>query len=244
MFAKKSGNLCGNSALREIQTGDRGFGTIMPQLEAKENASTIASSMDETVLADKKISALDREKAKNAVLSRELERAHDENQKLQSEIQRTRQQLENQMMQTLQLRKHQQRQAAALTEQRALQVDANESRIADLEHELTLTQADLAKQIELAQQRESKLQKVVEQSVQYEKELHLVKQQQVQNDSNAIAVKRLERVRDELLTVVKKQMTLINVLKQQALHASAAALLEITEKDFMKEMMSDNTVTI
>lgn len=192
-------------------------------------------TIDETVLADKKISALDKERAKNAVLSREVSRAHDENQMLQHELQRTRQQLENQMMQTLQVRKEQ-RKATALSEQRVLQVDTNDSRVGELKHQLKLTQADLAKEISLAQQRETKLQKAVDQNAEYEKELHLMKQQKVRDDSNDLAVKRLERVRDELLTVVKKQMTLIDVLKQQALHARAVALLDITEKEFVKEL--------
>lgn len=193
-------------------------------------------SIDETVLADKKISALDKERAKSAVLTREVQRTHDENQRLQSELQRTRQQLENQMIQTLQLRKEQQRRATAWSEQLVLQVDANDSRVGELEQQLKLTQADLAKEIALAQQREIKLQKAVDQTAAYEKELHLMKQQKVRDDSNDLAVKRLERVRDELLTVVKKQMTLIDVLKQQVLHARAATQLDITEKEFVKEL--------
>lgn len=193
-------------------------------------------SIDETVLADKKISALDKERAKSTVLTREVQRTHDENQRLQSELQRTRQQLENQMIQTLQLRKEQQRRATAWSEQLVLQVDANDSRVGELEQQLKLTQADLAKDIALAQQREIKLQKAVDQTAAYEKELHLMKQQKVRDDSNDSAVKRLERVRDELLTVVKKQMTLIDVLKQQVLHARAATQLDITEKEFVKEL--------
>jgi hypothetical protein len=193
-------------------------------------------SIDETVLADKKISALDKERAKSTVLTREVQRTHDENQRLQSELQRTRQQLENQMIQTLQLRKEQQRRATAWSEQLVLQVDANDSRVGELEQQLKLTQADLAKEIALAQQREIKLQKAVDQTAAYEKELHLMKQQKVRDDSNDLAVKRLERVRDELLTVVKKQMTLIDVLKQQVLHARAATQLDITEKEFVKEL--------
>lgn len=193
-------------------------------------------SIDETVLADKKISALDKERAKSTVLTREVQRTHDENQRLQSELQRTRQQLENQMIQTLQLRKEQQRRATAWSEQLVLQVDANDSRVGELEQQLKLTQADLAKEIALAQQREIKLQKAVDQTAAYEKELHLMKQQKVRDDSNDLAVKGLERVRDELLTVVKKQMTLIDVLKQQVLHARAAAQLDITEKEFVKEL--------
>jgi hypothetical protein len=140
------------------------------------------------------------------------------------------------MIQTLQLRKEQQRRATAWSEQLVLQVDANDSRVGELEQQLKLTQADLAKEIALAQQREIKLQKAVDQTAAYEKELHLMKQQKVRDDSNDLAVKRLERVRDELLTVVKKQMTLIDVLKQQVLHARAATQLDITEKEFVKEL--------
>jgi hypothetical protein len=49
-------------------------------------------------------------------------------------------------------------------------------------------------------------------------------------------VKQLERQRDELLTVVKKQIKLMDILKQQSLHARAATILDITEKQFMQEL--------
>jgi hypothetical protein len=185
---------------------------------------------------DKKVTALDKERAKNIVLSRQLDKANSDNESLQNELRHTQQLLENQMKQTLQLRK-QQKSQNELLEKRMLEMETpNEQILQGLENQLKNTQAQLANEMSLAQQREAKLQKAIEQSVQYEKELHQLKQQQVKDEGNALAVKRLELQRDELLIVVKKQMKLMDILKQQALHAKAATLLDITEKDFVKEL--------
>jgi hypothetical protein len=184
---------------------------------------------------DKKVTALDKERAKNMVLSRQFHKATSDNESLHNELRRTQQLLENQMKQTLQLRKQQQSQNELLEKRRLEMETPNEQILQGLENQLKNTQVQLASEMSLAQQREAKLQKAIEQSAQYEKELHQLKQQQVKDEGNALAVKRLEMQRDELLVVVKKQMKLIDILKQQALHARAATLLDITEKDFLKE---------
>ena len=49
-------------------------------------------------------------------------------------------------------------------------------------------------------------------------------------------IKNLEHQRTELLFVVKKQMKLIDIHKQQRAHIDAATLLDIAEKDFLKEI--------
>jgi hypothetical protein len=164
------------------------------------------------------------------------DKVNSDNESLQNELRRTQQLLENQMKQTLQLRK-QQKSQNELLEKRMLEMESpNEQILQDIKNQLKNTQTALAAEMSLAQQREAKLQKAIEQSAQYEKELHQLKQQQVRDEGNALAVKRLELQRDELVLVVKKQMKLMDILKQQALHAKAATLLDITEKDFVKEL--------
>lgn len=55
--------------------------------------------------------------------------------------------------------------------------------------------------------------------------------------SQALAdVKRLERQKAELLTVLKKQARLVDVLRRQRAHLEAAQLLSLTEEEFMKTL--------
>lgn len=198
------------------------------------------SSIDDIDFAgDTKTTALERERAKVIVLSRQLEKTLDEQKNLQNELNRTQQQLENQIKQTLHLRKQQQRQTKLEKEQSKLDVDPRDEEIKDLKQELKTTQADLAKEISSSKQREARLHRTVEQCSEYEKELHDLRQLKGQETGNSVLVKQLERQRDELLNVAKYQMKLMNILKQQALHAKAAAILEIIDKDVIKELSSN-----
>lgn len=159
-----------------------------------------------------------------------------EKKRVQDELARTQQQLEIQMNQTLQLRKQQQRRNASLLEKEASIVSSNEDRINDLERQLVKTQGELTKELTLANDRDAKLQKTVDQNADLQNEVQQLRQKEVDAETSASAVKRLERQRDCLLSLVKKQMKLMEVLKEQSLNAKAAALLDITEKDFMKEL--------
>ena len=183
-----------------------------------------------------KTSLLDKERAKLQVVNRELERAKAENSKLKNELERTQRQVESQMQQTLLLRKQQQCHNNALIEQRALHINSKDKKVEDLETQLNKVRTELAQQIASATKREANLQMVVDQSARFEKEVQSLKQQQVVDQRNALAVKKLKSQRDDLLLIVKKQIKLIEILKQQTLHAKAATLLEITEKEFVKEL--------
>ena len=203
---------------------------------SSELRGTVPVLSDNVFDCDAKISALDKERAKVEVVTRQLDRVSNENKMLEYELKRTQKQLENQMKQTLQLRKQQQSQNAAYYEQRALENNSDDRRMEDLKSQLQETQTDLAKEISLAQQREAKLHKVVDQNAKYEKELYQLKAEQCKKEENMLAMKHLERQRDELLNVVTHQMKLMEVLKKQVLHEKGRSVLNITEKDFMNEL--------
>ena len=133
--------------------------------------------------------------------------------------------------------------------------DAKDKEIQELKTELSMTQRDLAKEVSMSKQREIRLQRALEKCEKYEIELEELSQhrpqqqycgEMVSGDLNKSTnakdcqyqylIKNLEHQRSELLVVVKKQMKLIDILKQQRVHAQAATLLNMIEKDFMKEL--------
>jgi hypothetical protein len=209
--------------------------TSSAQNSSSEN-SVLRFIDDAALSTDKKITALDRERAKVQVLSRQLDKSLEEKKRLQGELQRTQSQLENQFKQTLHAQKQLQAIHQSYQEQQALGAEQKDKDIEDLINELKQTQADLAKEMSSSKQREAKLQKSVQQCANLEKELIDLKHTKSEEHSNELAVKQLERQRDELLTVVKKQIKLMDILKQQSLHARAATILDITEKQFMQEL--------
>ena len=108
----------------------------------------------------------------------------------------------------------------------------------ELRNELASTKKALANEL-------ARMQKLQNKCNTYKEELDSLKQlrqkQEEEEEDRGDAEKsrkHLERQRSALLLVVKKQMKLIDVLKQERSHAEAAVLLSITEKDFMNEMNS------
>ena len=205
-------------------------------LAQRQALRAITSSLNIIPSMTNKTSLLVKERAKLQVVNRELERTKAENSKLKNELERTQRQVESQMQQTLLLRKQQQCHNNALIEQRALHINSKDKKVEDLETQLNKVRTELAQQIASATKREANLQMVVDQSARFEKEVQSLKQQQVVDQRNALAVKKLKSQRDDLLLIVKKQIKLTEILKQQTLHAKAATLLEITEKEFVKEL--------
>ena len=105
-----------------------------------------------------------------------------------------------------------------------------------LKNKLASTQKELADEI-------CKSQHFREQCDSYKEQIYTIKQklrehEEVENEKGRMKkyVSNLERVRSELLVVVKRQMKLGGILKKQRANIQAAELLNITERDFMREV--------
>ena len=180
------------------------------------------------------------EQAKVAALNRQLSRSLEERNKLQCLLQTTQTDLEKQMQETLRLQKvHAKHCLKDATEK---QVDPCNDNVKEIKAELASTQNELADEISVSKKRETRIRKLQDQCKAYKEQLDLLKIQQRQDEGGINkqrtdkVIKNLGQQRDELLTVVKKQMKLIDILKKQRVHVEAAALLNITQKDFMKEL--------
>mmetsp|Transcript_6215 Transcript_6215/g.13527 ORF Transcript_6215/g.13527 Transcript_6215/m.13527 type:complete len:209 (-) Transcript_6215:989-1615(-) len=200
---------------------------------------------DGTAIADEMFTSVDAtplqiEKAKVQAFNRQLSRSLDEKRQLQIMLKQTQADLEKQIQKTLRLQKIQAKSCMDAMEKQAPAPCAEKQ---ELKNELASTQKDLADEISKSQRREARLQKIQDQCNDYKDQLDSLKQQQHEQEEGADDkssmkkwIKNLEHQRSELLLVVKKQMKLIDILKQQRAHVEAAALLNITERDFMKEV--------
>ena len=104
-----------------------------------------------------------------------------------------------------------------------------------LKQELAATKKDLAKELISRQNLQNKCNRYKEQ-LDSVKRLQQEREDEQGDKGDSEKSHRLEQQRAELLLVVKKQMRLIDILKQQRAHAEAAVLLNITEKDLMNEV--------
>lgn len=113
-----------------------------------------------------------------------------------------------------------------------------------LKAELVSTQKDLADEICMAKKREERLHLAQEQCNIYREELETLKQRHGDNDKKSLEklVKNLEHQRSELFCIVKKQMKLIEVLRQQRAHVEAATLLNISEKEDLRKELNKTSV--
>ena len=169
------------------------------------------------------------EQAKVAALNRQLSRSLEERNKLQCMLQTTQTDLEKQMQETLRLQKVHAKQS--LKDAMGKQVvDPCNDNVKELKAELASTQKELADEISLSKKREMRIRKLQDQCKAYKEQLDSLKVQQNGQDEGGINKQRSEKViknlgqqRDELLTVVKKQMKLIDILKKQRVHVEAAA---------------------
>jgi len=202
--------------------------------------------MEETVATDDVafLTAVDAtplqiEKAKVQALKIQLSRSLEEKQQLQSMLEQTQIDLEKQIKNTLRLQKNQAQQYIKDAIEKQAVADAiNRSMCNDtqeLKTELAAMQIELADEIARSKTREARAQRLQDQCKAHEDQVESLKQQyghdgEENNEkrSREMLINNLEHQRYELLTVVKKQMKLIDILKQQRSHVEQVALLNIT----------------
>ena len=186
-----------------------------------------ASSIDATPLQI--------EKAKVQTLKKQLVRTLDEKRQIQRVLKDRENDLEKQMQMTLRLQKSHAKKCREDAMAKQVVPAASED-VQELKNELASTQKDLADEIAASKKREARLQRLLKE----QHERHLQQAQKGGDDDEKRdlerLIKSLEKQRSELLVVVKRQMKMIDVLKQQRAHVEAVALLNITEKEFTKEV--------
>mmetsp|Transcript_15472 Transcript_15472/g.32553 ORF Transcript_15472/g.32553 Transcript_15472/m.32553 type:complete len:184 (+) Transcript_15472:11-562(+) len=178
--------------------------------------------------------------AKVSALSKQLQLSMNEKKKLQASIKKIQSELEKQLKQNIQIKKRQismsARDMAAANE-----LQTNQTRYKELEVELINTRKQLSKEVSNSQQREEKIRRLMEKCKRYEEDLETMRKEQIEcrkvtNESlYKPSIKSLEHQRSELMGVINKQTRLIDILKQQCLHAQAASRLACYEREFMTQ---------
>ncbi|KAL7469299.1 hypothetical protein ACHAXS_009559 [Conticribra weissflogii] len=186
------------------------------------------------------LSALDIEKAKVSSLSKQLLSSINEKKKLQASIEKIQNELEKQIRQNIQMKKRQISMSAnGVAAVNDSQTHRNREK--GLEIELISTQKELSKEISNSQRREEKIRRLMEKCKTYDEDLETMRKERtngskVKNESlYQSSIKNLEHQRSELLGVIKKQTRLIEILKQQRVHAEAASRLARAEQEFMTQ---------
>ena len=190
------------------------------------------SALDNDLFASSSMKAtpLQIERAKNATLQDQLKQCISEKEKLQHLLKQTQADHETHLLQTKRLQKIQANKLSKLNDTKG---EIKEKDDVDVKKHLELTlascQNDFVNEIATSKRLREQckiLRQQKEESVNVE---------QKEGDNDKVA-RRLTSQRDELLLLVKKQMQLIELLKQQRVHVEAASLLRITEKEFLKEV--------
>ena len=192
----------------------------------------------ESIINDAAINSVDAtpleiEKAKVKALHRQLCRTVEEKSALQKQLVSTSTELERQIDETMRLQKSLKHKARDAMEQNVVNTgSADDDAIRELKAELASMQKNLSDEIK----REERIQALQNQCTMYKEELDSLKQHgEVANESQVL-IQNLQKQRSQLLVVIKKQMKLIDILKQQRVHVEATALLNIKERDFLKEV--------
>ena len=195
----------------------------------------------ESIINDAAINTVDAtpleiEKAKVKALHRQLFRTVEEKSALQKQLVSTSSDLELQIEETMRLQKSLAKLKArdAMEKQIVKTGTTDDDAIRELKAELASMQKNLADEIK----REERIQSLQNQCAMYKEELDSLKQHgevKVANEKQVL-IQNLQKQRSELFVVIKKQMKLIDILKQQRAHVEATALLNIKERDFLKEV--------
>lgn len=197
-------------------------------------STTLDDASFETSSSIDKVSLLpiDLESAKIRTLQRQLARCQDESRQLQSMLKQTQADLARQIQQTILTQKKQliRTQVWDLNEVPVLIAPCDDVQV--LKDELALTRKNFADELEMATKREAKISHLQEQ-------LDSLKQCRIQEEMSEekkhdVVIKNLKKQRSELFAVIHKQVTLIDVLRQQRSHVEAATLLSMIDNDFMK----------
>ena len=195
----------------------------------------------DAIINDATISSVDAtpleiEKAKVKALHRQLCRTVEEKSALQKQLVSTSSDLELQIEETMRLQKSLAKLKArdAMEKQIVKTGTTDDDAIRELKAELASMQKNLSDEIK----REERIQALQNQCTMYKEELDSLKQHgevKVANEKQVL-IQNLQKQRSELFVVIKKQMKLIDILKQQRAHVEATALLNIKERDFLKEV--------
>lgn len=197
-------------------------------VESIIDATTINSVVDAT--------PLEIEKAKVKALNRQLSRALDDKSKLRSMLEHAHSELERQLQETLRLQKILAKTKTRDAMEKVVRtVSPNDDVVRELKVELASVQKNLADEIFMAKKKDERMQTLQDQCTKYKEEFESLKQGECDNEKR-VAILNLQKQRSELLVVIKKQMKLIDILKQQRAHVEATALLNIAERDFIKEV--------
>lgn len=164
------------------------------------------------------------ERAKVAALKKQLSRSLEDKKQLQAILNKTNKDLEMSQKKTLQLQRAQIKKVANQKQQVSV---GHKDEVKELKAELASTQKELADEIESSKKRELRVQRLHEQLA-ASKEQQSEQKRDVDNHEHNMKIKTLRKQREELLLVVKRQIKLIEVLRQQRLHVeSAAEVLEV-----------------
>ena len=175
-------------------------------------------------------------KAKTAALASQVQRYKEENARLTSLLRKTQHDLEKQTKEMMNMQKDSIEREKNREKQAIVTAKVEREEIHNLREELLTAQRDLTKQISL-----SKTQQIEHEKQLDRMRLQLEQQKDQSNSGDAWkSMERrnndLERCKSELLLLMKKQMKLIEILKEQRNHERAAVLLDIRDKTFLKEV--------
>eukprot|EP00986_Skeletonema_menzelii_P003921 scaffold1277_cov137-Skeletonema_menzelii.AAC.4 len=176
------------------------------------------------------------EKAKASALAIQLERYKQENERIVALLKKTQHNLEKKTQLALTLQIQQSEMEKVREKQAIAAAKVEEDELQNLREELLTARRDLTKQLSLSKKREQEHEQQVER---LKRQLDQLNNDRCNDESlknMEHRTKTLEKCQSELIVLVKKQIKLIEILKEQRNHARAAALLGITEKTFLKEI--------